>query len=239
MDLFLATAEEVMRRLQVACTRDQLFDVLRWAASAMDREFMRSRPQILSAVACREGCDYCCRVPLGVQAHEVLIVADHIKQHFSPSDIASIVERTAAHRKRVAGMTVPEFWTASQPCALLRDCRCSVYMARPEVCRAHHGGDASICKSNLGNHIKAMQSEGVLTLRSRMFGMMLGVDQAVAEAGFDGRSYDFGSALHEALTNSSCAYLWERKMRVFPDSCRETPSEEGGECGEIHAGVLT
>lgn len=239
MDLFLATTQEVMLRLQGAHSERQLFDVLRWFAEAMDREFIRSRPKNKSAVACHAGCDYCCQVPLGVQAHEVLLAAEHIKQHFSQDELAITIANTAAHRTRVAKMTVSEFWTSVQPCALLREGRCSIYLSRPEVCRAHHGSDSRICKSNLSNHSKAMQSTELLDLRGRLFGMMLGIDQAVAEAGFDGRAYDFGSALHEALTNSSCAYLWARKMQTFPDSCRESPAEEGGECGEVHAGIFT
>jgi hypothetical protein len=52
-----------------------------------------------------------------------------------------------------------------------------------------------------------------------MFAVMLGMDEAIEAAGFDDRAYDFGSALHEALTNSLCRVLWIRRKAAFPDSC--------------------
>jgi uncharacterized protein len=66
-------------------------------------------------------------------------------------------------------------------------------------------------------------------VRGRMFAVMLAMDQAVAEAGYDGRAYDFGSALHEALTNSLCAVRWVRRQPAFPDSCREASESDDDE----------
>jgi hypothetical protein len=51
--------------------------------------------------------------------------------------------------------------------------------------------------------------------------VMLGMDQAIEEAGYDDNAYDFGSALHEALTSDLCALLWAQKKPAFPPSCRE------------------
>ena len=239
VELFATTVQEVMLRLRTAGKQEDIFTALSYAASTMDSNFAKTPQKVLTEVACRAGCNYCCHVPLGVQAHEVLLAANHIKTHFNSGEIVGVIESAAAHRKRIATMPVTEYWRALQPCPLLRDGSCSIYEARPEVCRAHHGSNAQVCKINLENHNKTYLSSVLEPLRSRMFGIMLGIDQAVAEAGFDGRAYDFGSALHEALTNSSCAYLWGRKMQTFPDSCREKPAEEGGEYGEIHAGILT
>ena len=59
-----------------------------------------------------------------------------------------------------------------------------------------------------------------------MFAVMLGLDQGVAEAGFDDRAYDFSAALHVALTDSVCAFLWARKSAAFPDSCLEPAPQE-------------
>ena len=67
-----------------------------------------------------------------------------------------------------------------------------------------------------------------------MFAVMLGIDQAVAEAGFDGRAYDFGSALHEALIDPLCAVRWTQRLPAFPEDCREA-----GEPGDDeNAGVI-
>jgi hypothetical protein len=48
---------------------------------------------------------------------------------------------------------------------------------------------------------------------------MLGLDESLEAAGWDDRAYDFGSALHEALTNSLCLVRWLQHRPAFPDSC--------------------
>ena len=56
-----------------------------------------------------------------------------------------------------------------------------------------------------------------------MFSVMLGVDEAIEAAGYDERAYDFGSALHEALTNPCCLDDWLRQRSAFPDDCLAEP----------------
>jgi hypothetical protein len=68
-----------------------------------------------------------------------------------------------------------------------------------------------------------------------MFAVMLAIDQAVVEAGFDGQAYDFGSALHEALTSSLCAVRWVQRQNAFPEACREAGNaQDHGDSGVMH-----
>jgi len=106
-----------------------------------------------------------------------------------------------------------------QPCALLRDGQCSIYQGRPEACRVHHASDAAVCAAHIADPDVDLEAVYIPTLRARMFAVMIGMDEAIEAAGFDDRAYDFGSALHEALTNSLCRVLWLRKKTAFPDSC--------------------
>jgi len=59
-----------------------------------------------------------------------------------------------------------------------------------------------------------------------MFAVMLAIDQAVEESGFDDRAYDFGSALHEALTDSLCSVRWTRREAAFPDDCLDGAEDD-------------
>ena len=185
-------------------------------------------------VACRAGCDACCHVPVGVQAHEVLIAAHYVQTHFSPSDLEALIARAAAHRETFAGRSNFDRTALKTPCVLLREGNCSIYEARPEACRSHHGNNAEACRTNLesGREDIDVYIPGV---RGRMFAVMLAIDQAVAEAGFDGQAYDFGSALHEALTNSLCVVRWIQRQPAFPEACREAPEIDDGDSGVMHA----
>jgi len=232
-DLFEKTGAGVLRRLRKTKNPADLLSVLVGAHKEFDRAYAAAPAAARDSVACRAGCDACCHVPVGLLAHEVLIVAQHVQMNYSPEALEVLIERAAAHRAAFAGRTIDERMILKTPCVLLRDDgSCSVYEARPEACRSHHSNNAAACRINvdLGREDIDIYVPGV---RGRMFAVMLAIDQAVAEAGFDGRAYDFGSALHEALTNSLCAVRWVQRQPAFPEDCWEAVDE-----GDDDAGVM-
>jgi hypothetical protein len=174
-------------------------------------------------------------VPVGVQAHEVLIAAEYIQKTFSPLELEALIARTAAHRVAFAGKNNRERSELRTPCALLHTGSCTIYEARPEACRSHHSHSAVACGLNLDLE-REETDVFVPGVRGRMFAVMLGIDQAVAEAGFDGQAYDLGSALHEALTDSMGAIRWMRREAAFPESCwEEVPGSLDDDAGVIRA----
>ena len=237
-NLFLKTGGSVLKRLRATRNPADLLAAIRIAYKGFDRAFASAAATAKAAVACRAGCGACCHVPVGVQAHEVLIAAEYIQTDFSPDELDEAIKRTAVHRAAYAGRTGRQRAALNLPCALLlEDGNCSIYEARPEACRSHHSHNAEACRANLDLVVQQVDVT-IPALRSRMFAVMLGIDQAVVEAGFDGRAYDFGSALHEALTSSLCAVRWMRREPAFPDSCREEGLEDDDddESGVIRAG---
>lgn len=231
--LFEKTGSAVLRRLRKTRNPADLLSVLRAAHHGFDRAYATAPAAARTAVACRSGCDACCHVPVGVQAHEVLLAAEYIQTHFPPAELEAAIARAAVHRTAFAGRTMRERAALKTPCALLQHGSCSIYAARPEACRAHHSHNADACRNNLDLERKAVDVF-IPGLRSRMFAVMLAIDQAAAEAGFDGRAYDLGSALHAALTDSQCAVRWQQRQPAFPEDCREA-----GEPGDDEdAGVI-
>ena len=217
--LYAKTVEAMGERLRSASNPTALLAALRWGMQELDRTYETTAAKVRSTVACHAGCSHCCSVPVDVQAHEVFFAAEFIQANFSPADLAGVIERTAANRAHVAGLLRHERDRLRQPCALLRDGQCSIYQGRPEACRAHHTSDAAVCAAHIADPDVDLEPVYIPTLRARMFAVMLGMDEAIEAAGFDDRAYDFGSALHEALTNSLCRVLWMRQKAAFPDSC--------------------
>lgn len=233
--LFEKTGRAVLRRLRKTGNPADLLTILRSAHKEFDRAYAAAPAAARASVACRAGCGTCCHVPVGAQAHEVLLAAEFIQSRFSPADLDGLLGRLAAHRAAFAGRSMRERAALKTPCALLREGSCSIYEARPESCRSHHSNNLAGCRSNLDS---GMDFTDVLIpeIRGRMFAVMLGIDQAVAEAGFDGRAYDFGSALHEALTDSLCAVRWTQRQPAFPESCWEAGEpDEDKDAGVIRA----
>ncbi len=217
--LYARTVEAMGERLRSVSEITAMFAALDWSMQELDRTFTATPPQMKAMVACRAGCSFCCSVPVHVQAHEVLFAAEHIQKNFSPADLAGVIERTATHRVRSSGLLSDERGRLRQPCALLRDNCCSIYAGRPEACRAHHTNNAATCSADLTEPDVAIEKAYIPALRSRMYAVMLGIDEALEANGFDDRAYDFGSALHEALTDSFCSVRWMRRLPAFPDSC--------------------
>lgn len=208
-------------------TSRQLMTTLRWSLSELDRAYDGAPAGIRASVACREGCASCCQVPVDAQAHEVLYAAEHIQLNFSPPDLISAVARLDAHRARVAAFAGSERDDSRQPCALLRAGSCSIYAGRPQPCRTHHTRDAATCAAHLSDPSVDITAVYIPALRARMFSVMLGVDETFEAAGYDERAYDFGSALHEALTSPLCLDAWLHQRSAFPDNCLAEPPFAG------------
>jgi len=233
--LFTTIGETVLKRLRKTRNPADLLSVLRSEQKQFERAYLKAPAAALESVACRAGCDACCHVPVGVQAHEVLIVAEHIQKTFSPEELEAVITRAATYRTTVSGKTNRAQAALKLPCVLLRTGNCTVYEARPEACRSHHSHNAAACGQNLDFSREEIDVY-VPGVRGRMFAVMLGIDQAVAEAGYDGQAYDFGSALYEALTDSFCAVRWTQRQRAFSDESREEGSENSdGVSGVIQA----
>ncbi len=223
-ELFDHTIAGMAPRLRRLRSPHQLMAAMRWGLGELDRAYAEAPAGVLAQVACRSGCASCCRVPVDVQAHEVLYAADHLLTRFGPADLEAAVARLAAHRARVAAFAPGERDSSRQPCPLLKDEACSIYAGRPQPCRAHHTSDAAVCAAHLADPSVKITDVYIPALRARMFAVMLGVDEAIEAAGYDERAYDFGSALHEALTNPLCLDAWLRHQPAFPDDCLADPA---------------
>ena len=218
-EMFDHTVAEMEQRLLTVRAPGQMMTALRWGMDELDSTYAETSARVRAKVACRDGCDFCCRVPVDVQAHEVFFAADHIQVNFSPVALLKVIARLAAHRARVAALADGARATSRSPCALLHGGSCSIYAGRPEACRSHHTSDAAVCEAHMTDPAVNLTKVYIPALRARMFAVMLGLDEAIEAAGYDERSYDFGSALHEALTNSLCLMRWMRRQSAFPDSC--------------------
>lgn len=217
--LFDRTVAEMQDRLLEVRAPAQMMTALRWGMDELDSTYATTAAGVRAKVACRDGCDFCCRVPVDVQAHEVFFAADHLQIHSSPAALLEIIARLAAHRGRVAAFAAGQRATSRQPCALLVAGSCSIYAGRPEACRSHHTSDAAVCAAHMADPAVNLSKVYIPALRARMFAVMLGMDEAIEAAGYDERAYDFGSALHEALTDSFSLMRWMRRQPAFPDTC--------------------
>ncbi|TDP47796.1 YkgJ family cysteine cluster protein [Zavarzinia compransoris] len=82
-------------------------------------------------LACRAGCDLCCRNLIQVRPLFAVLAAAEARATFPPAQFAVLLDR-------VAGGT--DF------CPFLFDGRCSIYHVRPMVCRGYYSLDFERCR---------------------------------------------------------------------------------------------
>jgi len=167
-------------------------------------------------LACGEGCSLCCWLRVDLFAHEVLLIAHHVRTHFSPEERAELLSRLTAHTEKVLPLTPFEHATQNVACPLLKDGRCSVYEVRPHSCRRQHSQDLSACQYTY-DHPTDLEFPGAhdrLLFRSLSEAMQVGIE-VYAQHGFDHTIYELGTALAEALSDPESEVRWMNREKTF------------------------
>ncbi len=174
-------------------------------------------------LACREGCSACCHARVEVSAAEASRIAEAVRLQgdaaierlrdrlqeraqdrpahpIAPRTPPSAAARTPAGRA-VSGGAGPRIPAGSPtlspgsraPCVLLVDGRCSVYVARPAVCRKAHSLDVTAC--NAGSATIPQDLALLLDAES----LIQGVAAACRSAGLAGGALELSAALTALL----------------------------------------
>lgn len=98
-------------------------------------------------LACTAGCAYCCHTRVEVLPHEALFIARYIRFTRSEAKQQQLIEHLQSRAEQAAGLSREEYFRARIPCAFLVDSRCSIYEARPTLCRTFHSMDVEPCRS--------------------------------------------------------------------------------------------
>jgi Fe-S-cluster containining protein len=187
--------------LQVISVAEEAVGV---AETALEDAKRIARPP---ALACQEGCDWCCYLTVGTAAPEVLRIAAYLRQSQSAEELQATRERVAnaLEQKRLAKSGQRN--DARVPCPLLVNHRCIVYPVRPLTCRGANSRDARACERFLDRPRTA--NLPVYSPQHRLAAFVLdGVRAGVAEAGLKGEMLELVAALRIALGMPDAAERW-------------------------------
>lgn len=95
-------------------------------------------------VACRKGCTFCCSLNVSASAPQAFAVADHVRTN--APDLAAEIARIDEADRRTRGLDAHGRFLTKAFCAFLVDGACSVYPARPAVCRGALSRSAEACE---------------------------------------------------------------------------------------------
>jgi Fe-S-cluster containining protein len=164
------------------------------------------------ALACQEGCDWCCHLTVGTTAAEVLRIVTYLRQALSPEAFHALRERVARldeqRRAQKAART-----GGPVPCPLLVEHRCAAYAVRPLTCRGFNSRDARRCEQFLTNRSVAVPS---YLPQARVHTFVLdGMREGLVEAKLSGDLLELTAALRVALEMPDAAERWLTGEAVF------------------------
>ena len=224
LDLSLRHPGEVVRLMRVlqeevrrAIALGSVAPLMEYLYANMAKAATRTLP---SPLACRPGCSHCCNGFVAATTVEVLHVVaslppdgrDHARNAIGAAAAAT---RDATPEQRLAMVT---------PCVFLADDRCSVYEARPIVCRTAVSLDAGACS----RVHRDLSGEAIpkpvawVTMRRAYHVALAG---ALKQAGLSYRAYEYNAALAALIAAPDATARW----LAGEDVCAGLPEDAGSD----------
>jgi len=127
------------------------------------------------APACTPGCHYCCYEQVNVTPPEVFAIAGYINTNWSAGRQRSFRKRLRVAAAKAQGLDHDAYFKARIACPLLNaQGMCSIYEARPLMCRAYNSLDLKACERAARNADRPAGERGVRA-NGAIHGIMDGV----------------------------------------------------------------
>lgn len=139
--------QATIKTIEETPTGDRLASLARRMGRLADKLIAQAQQDSRETVACKAGCSHCCYQQVLATVPEVLAVADHIMETWTADQIDDLKKRMEAYIPAARAFAKGEASSPSpKACPLLQDDRCSVWEARPLVCRGYNSLDVTACR---------------------------------------------------------------------------------------------
>jgi len=162
-------------------------------------------------LACQRGCSHCCHGWVSATAPEILYSVKTL-----PGErLAHVTQKVAQADRLTGGKSDAERTRIVLPCPLLEDHTCSVYEARPVICRSTVSTDALVCaRSCLQRTGEEIPTPPVYFALSDAYTVALAC--ALKKAGLEHRAFEHNAALKAVLASPAVEQDWLAGKPVFP-----------------------
>ena len=194
---------------------DELTGLAQDAVAAFDELLQRAliAQPLAHSLACRSGCAHCCYQPeITVTAIELFCVADFVTAQFTPEQITLLMVAPPSPVGPSTDAAAPWVLVA---CPLLREGACSVYEARPLVCRSINSYAVSDCERARRQN---RQQQTIRTYGPQERAAYLTLDmlqQGIAASGRKAAMLNLAPALAIALGDLDAKQRWLDGEQVF------------------------
>jgi hypothetical protein len=175
-------------------------------------------------IACKAGCAYCCHLYVQVTPLEAIGLARAIRAQGAEA-LTAVKERVAATFAKTAGKDAAYRNVLALPCPLLVDGQCSVYAARPFVCRGANSADVDACRRGMGN-ASGVPLPTFVHQRTVYAAVGNGAAQGLRDSGVDPDLLELVAALRLALEHDDPLTAWRSGALDFtPALCVEVAKQ--------------
>jgi Fe-S-cluster containining protein len=208
----------VKREIQTHGPRVAL-DNSRRRHSTLGEAILSGDPQTL---ACREGCSFCCYFRIVVNAHEVIRIIEHCNNNFSKTRIEEILFQAKVNADKLSGIPKSKQLAVNLKCPFLLNDSCQIYSVRPAACRDFHSVEVEGCQYSFNNPEDITSPNGYIPhLRVAETDHSQACNFAFFELGYDPNTYEFNTALIEAIENSSSMKRFKNKKKAFLNAIQD------------------
>jgi Fe-S-cluster containining protein len=204
-----------------------IFRIIDSACGVAETVYQDNRFAKTRAIACKEGCAWCCYQTVRVAAPEAFRIARFV-QALGKTAREAVMERLRDLDKRTRGLTASARAKLREPCAFLKDNRCMIYPVRPMVCAEFTSFDVKDCER--GYRVGFMHT-GVTSERARTVvygavraGLTQGLREALPEA--DTTPLELTAAVVDVLNSPDAAADWLSGGKVLEGAHLAEEKEE-------------
>jgi Fe-S-cluster containining protein len=213
-----------------ARARDEIREqgVLRAYENSRERHDARiaAAPDV-GTLECRAGCTWCCHFSVDVRAVEVFSILDCIERTLSPEEQARIHAEVRTNSAVMKGLNALDRMRRNIKCPFLNQGRCSIYQARPQMCRNYHATSVAGCQASYHDPDNLDIDPEFAPMVYQAGGAHVDAFAlAMREAGYDTNVYEMNCALEAALSEPDARRRFESRLPPFEKLSGEDVSGE-------------
>lgn len=184
-----------------------------WLADTVDQLLVALPPK--RAIACAEGCAFCCHLKVIASPVEVLALAAHLRRTLTPEALSELRARVSKTDAVTHGMSTDARARAKTPCPVLVDGRCAGYAQRPLNCAGACSMDAGDCERAFSRPEEDIPVPIYFPQPGAANAITAGLSRATFGAGLDGTMLELIAGLRVALDEPDAEARWWRREGVF------------------------
>ncbi|MBI1388202.1 MAG: hypothetical protein GC154_07115 [bacterium] len=171
------------------------------------------RGGVIQNLACRDGCSYCCFLPVNAHSYEIILIAEQIKTKWPQKEQTQLKRRIDRYIKNSDLLSPFHESHEVLYCPLLENHSCTIHGLRPMNCQAHHSPDSEDCRDALHGLPVIMQFDSLI---NEIYSIQYdAIRRAMEELELDVSQHNLVWGLKIALKTPNAAERYLRGEHLF------------------------